>query len=95
MHRLFRGHHTDGDSVTKNVAYYALEHFSQFVPPGSVRVSSTEMEQLASVAFLSPQHKMVLVVSNTANFAKPFAVKYHDKFFQTTLPSESVGTYVW
>ncbi len=41
------------------------------------------------------QHKMVLEVSNTANFAKPFAVKYHDKFFLTTLPSESVGTYVW
>jgi glucosylceramidase len=85
----------DGDSVTKNVAYYVIEHFSQFVPPGSVRVASSEMEQLASVAFLTPQHKMVLVVSNTANFAKPFAVKYHDKFFQTALPPESVGTYVW
>jgi glucosylceramidase len=85
----------DGDSVTKNVAYYVIEHFSQFVPPGSMRVASSEMEQLASVAFLTPQHKMVLVVSNTANFAKPFAVKYHDKFFQTTLPPESVGTYVW
>ncbi|MFZ1009785.1 MAG: glycoside hydrolase family 30 beta sandwich domain-containing protein [Candidatus Sulfotelmatobacter sp.] len=84
-----------GDSVTKNVAYYVLEHFSQFVPPGSVRVASSEMEQLASVAFLTPQHNTVLVVSNTANFAKPFAVKYHDRFFQTTLPPESVGTYVW
>jgi glucosylceramidase len=85
----------NGDSVTKNIAYYVLEHFSQFVPPGSVRVASSEMEQLASVAFFTPQHKMVLVVSNTGNFAKPFAVKYHDKFFQTTLPPESVGTYVW
>jgi glucosylceramidase len=85
----------DVASVTKNVAYYALEHFSQFVPPRSVRVASSEMEQLASVAFFTPQHKMVLVVSNTANFAKPFAVKYHHKFFQTTLPSESVATYVW
>ena len=85
----------DGDSATKNVAYYVLEHFSQFVPPGSVRVASSEMEQLASVAFLTPQHKLVLVVSNTANFPKPFAVKYHDTFFQTTLPSESVGTFVW
>lgn len=85
----------DGDSVTKNIAYYVLEHFSQFVPPGSVRVASSEMEQLDSVAFSTPQHKMVLVVSNTGNFAKPFAVKYHDKFFQTTLPPESVGTYVW
>src|SRR5271163_2970539 len=85
----------NGDSVTKNVAYYVLEHFSQFVPPGSVRVASSEMEQLASVAFLTPQHKMVLVVSNTGNFEKPFAVKYQGKFFQTTLPPESVGTYVW
>lgn len=85
----------DGNSVTKNVAYYVIEHFSQFVPPGSVRVASSEMEQLASVAFFTPQHKMVLVVSNTGNFAKPFAVKYHDKFFQTALPPESVGTYVW
>jgi glucosylceramidase len=85
----------DGDSASKNVAYYVVEHFSQFVPPGSVRVASSEMEQLASVAFLTPQHKMVMVVSNTANFAKPFAVKYHDTFFQTTLPSESVGTFVW
>jgi glucosylceramidase len=85
----------DGNSISKNVAYYAVQHFSQFVPPGSVRVASSEMEQLASAAFVTPQHKVVLVVSNTANFAKPFAVKYHDLFFQTTLPSESVGTYVW
>ena len=85
----------NGDSVTKNVAYYVLEHFSQFVPPGSVRVASSEMEQLANVAFLTPQRNLVLVISNTGNFEKSFAVKYRDKFFQTTLPPESVGTYVW
>ena len=85
----------DGDSVTRNVAYYVVEHFSQFVPPGSVRVASSEMEQLASVAFLTPEGKVVLVVSNTGNFPKPFAVKYHGKIFQTALPAESVGTYVW
>jgi glucosylceramidase len=85
----------DGDSATKNVAFYVLEHFSQFVPPGSVRVASSEMEQLASVAFLTPEGKVVLVASNTGNFAKSFAVKYRGKFFQTALPAESVGTYVW
>ena len=37
----------DGDSAPKNVAFYVLEHFSQFVPPGSVRIASSEMEQLA------------------------------------------------
>ncbi len=85
----------DGDSVTKNIAYYVVQHFSQFVPPGSVRVASSEMEQLASVAFLTPEGKVVLVVSNTGNFPKSFAVKYHGKVFQTALPAESVGTYVW
>jgi glucosylceramidase len=85
----------DGDSVTRNVAYYVVEHFSQFVPPGSVRVASSEMEQLESVAFLTPEGKVVLVVSNTGNFPKPFAVDYHGKVFQTVMPAESVGTYVW
>jgi glucosylceramidase len=85
----------DGDSVTKNVAYYVVQHFSQFVPPGSVRVASSEMEQLASAAFLTPENKVVLVISNTGNFPKPFAVNYHGKIFQTALPAESVGTYVW
>jgi glucosylceramidase len=85
----------DGDSVTRNVAYYVVQHFSQFVPPGSVRVASSEMEQLASVAFLTPENKVVLVVSNTGNFPKSFAVKYHGKVFETGLPAESVGTYVW
>ena len=70
------------------------EHFSQFVPPGSVRVASSEMEQLASVAFLTPEGKVVLVVSNTGNFPKPFWVKRPGKVFQTVMLSESVGTYV-
>jgi glucosylceramidase len=85
----------DGDSATRNVAYYVVEHFSQFVPPGSVRVGSSEMEQLASAAFVTPDGKVVLVVSNTGNFPKSFGVKYHGKVFQTAIPAESVGTYVW
>ena len=85
----------DGNRVSRNVAYYTAAHFSRFVPPGSVRVGSTEQEQLATVAFLTPDGKIVLVASNTANFPKPFNVKCHGKWFTTTLPPESVGTYVW
>lgn len=85
----------NGDNVRRNVAYYALAHFSKFVPPGSVRVASSEMEQLATAAFLTPEGKVVLVVSNTGNFPKKFAVKYHGESFATTIPEESVGTYVW
>ena len=85
----------DGNTVTRNVAYYAVAHFSKFVPPGSVRIGSNDMEQLSDVAFLTPDGKIVLVVSNTANFPKAFGLRFHGKYFTTALPAESVGTYVW
>jgi len=85
----------DGNEATLNVAYYALAHFSKFVRPGSVRVGSSELEQLSTAAFLTPAGKVVLVVANTGNFPKTFAIEYHGKSIKTTMPSESVGTYVW
>ena len=85
----------DGNNATRNLAYYALAHFSKFVQPGSVRIGSNELEQLATAAFLTPDGKIVLVISNTANFSKSLHVRYHGKSFATTLSPESVGTYVW
>jgi glucosylceramidase len=85
----------EGNNVTRNLAYYALAHFSKFVRSGSVRVGSNDLEQLSNVAFLTPDGKIVLIVSNTGNFSKTFDVKYHGKSFTTTLPEESVGTYLW
>ena len=85
----------DGDNAGFNVAYYAVAHFSKFVRPGSVRIGSTELDQLYTVAFLTPEGKIVLVASNTGNFEKTFQICYHGKSLQATLPSESVGTYVW
>ncbi len=85
----------DGDTATFNVAYYAAAHFSKFVRPGSVRVASSQLDQLYTVAFLTPDKKVVLVVSNTGNFAQTFQIAYHGKSLTTTLPEEAVGTYVW
>lgn len=85
----------DGDSATFLVAYYAAAHFSKFVRPGSVRVGSTELDQLYNVAFLTPDGKVVLVVANTGNFAKTFQIEYHGRSLTTTLVEGSVGTYVW
>ena len=45
--------------------------------------------------FVTPDGKIVLVLSNTRNFPKTVNVRYHGKVFTTTLPEESVGTYVW
>ena len=85
----------DGNKVDRNLAYYTVAHVSKFVPPGSVRVGSTDMEQLADVAFHTPDGKIALVMSNTSNFPKTVNVRYHGRVFATTVPAESVGTYVW
>jgi glucosylceramidase len=85
----------DGDNATLNVAYYALAHFSKFVRPGSMRVGSSELEQLSTAAFLTPEGKVVLVADNTGNFPKTFQIVYHGQSLTTTVPSESVATYVW
>ena len=85
----------DGDNATLNVAYYAVAHFSKFVPPGSLRIGSGELEQLSTAAFLTPEGRVVLVVANTGNFPKTFDIQYHNHFLKATMPSESVGTYVW
>ncbi len=85
----------DGSSVTRLVAYYTLAHFSKFVPPGSVRIESNEMEQLSTAAFLTPDDRIVLVAANTGNFPKTFQVEYRGRTFTTTLPEESAATYVW
>jgi glucosylceramidase len=85
----------EGNRVTRNLAYYTIAHFSKFAGPGSMRIASSEAEQLATAAFLNSDHKIVLVVSNTANFDRTFSVMYHGQSFTTTLPEESAGTYVW
>jgi glucosylceramidase len=85
----------DGDKSKLNVAYYVAAHFSKFVRPGSVRIGSSEMEQLSTVAFLTPDGKIVLVVDNSGNFQNTFRIVYHGQSVTATLPSESVATYVW
>lgn len=85
----------DGDKATFNVAYYTIAHFSRFVPPGSVRIASTDMEQMENVAFLTPDHHVVLVAANTGNFAKVFNVRYKGHSFTGTLQPGSAATYVW
>ena len=85
----------DGNEVTRNLAYYAMAHFSKFVRPGSVRIASTEPAGLRNVAFTVPGSKSVLVVVNEGKAVQKFAVRYHGKSFETKLDEGAVGTYVW
>jgi glucosylceramidase len=86
----------DGDKVTRNLAYYTAAHASKFVPAGSVRIASTGApEALPHVAFLTPQKRHVLIVSNTTDQPSTFSIGYKGKAAAATLPAGAVATYVW
>jgi len=85
----------DGNEITRNLAYYAMAHFSKFVRPGSVRIGSSPTPTLPNVAFKAPGGKVVLIVVNDGKASQDFDVRYHDKSFKATLNQGAVGTYVW
>lgn len=90
-----KGALTIGSGITRNVAYYIIAHASKFVPPGSVRISSTQSGALYSVAFKTPAGKKVLIVLNDGNTTLNFTIKYHQKSAPTSLAGGTVATYVW
>jgi glucosylceramidase len=89
----------DGNDVTRNLAYYAMAHFSKFVRPGSIRIASTtspnSRDALPNVAFKTPDHKMVLIVANDSTSSQSFQGRDHAKSFATELKPGSVATYIW
>jgi glucosylceramidase len=86
----------DGDTVVRNLAYYTAAHASKFVPPGSVRIASTAApDALPHVAFLTPQKRHVLIVSNTREQESTFSLRFKGKDATASLPAGAVATYVW
>ncbi|MEO6817234.1 MAG: glycoside hydrolase family 30 beta sandwich domain-containing protein [Edaphobacter sp.] len=85
----------DGNSVTRNLAYYTIAHASKFVPAESVRIGSNDLDNLPNVAFKTPAGKDVLIVANTGNASQTFNVSYHKKTFTSVLAAGTVATYIW
>lgn len=85
----------DGNHVQRNVAYYVIAHASKFVPAGSRRIASTESDQIANVAFETPNGKMVLIVANDSQTARNFQIQYRGKIADAHLDAGAVATYVW
>ncbi|MBS1669433.1 MAG: glucosylceramidase [Bacteroidetes bacterium] len=84
-----------GSNFTRNVGYYIIAQVSKFVPAGSVRVSSTSVNGLNSVAFTTVDGKKVLIVMNNNNSIAGFNIRFRGKWVTTSLPSGAAGTYVW
>ena len=85
----------DRNSITRNQSYYIIAHASKFVRPGSVRIYSSDVSGISSVAFLTPHGKTVLIVLNTENHPREFNIQCNGKIASTSLNGGSVATYIW
>ncbi|MBE7177383.1 MAG: glucosylceramidase [Mucilaginibacter polytrichastri] len=85
----------EGSAVTRNSPYYSIAHSSKFVPPGSVRIASGLISNIANVAYKTPAGKKVLVAVNTGNERQEFQISFDGKAVKTALDKGAVATYVW
>jgi glucosylceramidase len=90
-----KGALTIGDKISRNVAYYIIAHVSKFVPPGSVRIESTELNNLFTVAFETPAKKKVLIVLNEAGNDANFSIHSSNEWAAVRMPAKSVVTFEW
>jgi len=86
---------TGSFSYERNEGYYIIAHASKFVPAGSVRIASTQLGNLNTVAFKTPAGKKVLLAENDGGSPIVFNIKYNGKWVSASLEAGSVGTFVW
>lgn len=85
----------DKENFTRNVGYYIIAHASKFVPANSQRISSTQTDNLSTVAFKTPEGKTVLIVQNYSKNTENFNIKYKNKTAPVNITASSVGTYIF
>ncbi len=83
------------ENFTRNVAYYIIAHASKFVPANSQRISSTQTDNLSTVAFKTPEGKTVLIVQNYSKNDENFNIKYKNKAASITISGSSVATFIF
>lgn len=86
---------SDKENFTRNVAYYIIAHVSKFVPANSQRISSTQTDNLSTVAFKTPEGKTVLIVQNYSKTDENFNIKFKNKTALINIPTSSVATYIF
>ncbi|MEH6770077.1 glycoside hydrolase family 30 protein [Maribacter arcticus] len=84
-----------GDSVVRNPSYYIIAQASKFVPPGSVRMASTALDNLPNVAFKTPDGKLVTILQNKEAAAKTIEIKLGETAVFVEMPAKSIGTLVY
>jgi glucosylceramidase len=87
------------EAVTYNDQYRDIEHFSKFVPNGSVHIGGTVADTsdnpLSAVAFLNPDHTTTVVAYNPDTTIRTFDIVDGSESFVATLAPGARATYQW
>ncbi len=84
----------NGQSISRNTAYYIIGQASKFIRPGAVRIASDESSSLPNVAFLTPDHKIVVLVLNDSGSSQTFNISLGDDAFTSTLADGAAATFI-
>ena len=86
---------TIGATIKRNPGYYLMAHSARFIRPGSMRVHSSEVDQLPNVTCLTPDSRMVMLVVNDADGARRFRVQHRGAYATLELGTGDVATLRW
>ena len=83
-----------GNDIERNVSYYIIAHASRFVPQGSVRIASQEIEGLSNVAFLTPTGKIAVILLNATDRNIACSLQVGKRTVTQPLLPQSVATII-
>lgn len=82
---------TIGKKYKMNPEFWVFKHFSHFVAPGS-KLVRTSSNQCPSLAFITPNNELVLIVHNTSDKKELKRISVYGKTFDAGLMPRSFNT---
>jgi glucosylceramidase len=82
-------------AITKDVEYYTLGHYSKYVLPGAVRIYSSNLSGIVSVAFQNPDNSKALIAFNSTAAGISFQVQWGVQSLTYMLPALAAATFTW
>ncbi|XP_015610470.1 glucosylceramidase [Cephus cinctus] len=86
----------ENDEFYKQPMYYALAHFSKFIPPNSRRIELTASTDVKSLSVTTPNDETVIVLYNKSRRAKTVSISDPDRgYINAELPGNSIHTIIY
>ncbi|XP_012257370.1 lysosomal acid glucosylceramidase-like [Athalia rosae] len=87
----------DNDEFYKQPMYYAIAHFSKFIPRNSLRIDTTKSSKyIKTVGFRTPDNNSVLVLYNTRSKKRSVSIRDPERGnIYLSLPPKSIHTIVY